>query len=399
MRFDVLDSSGHLPVHLLDADGTPRDTHEVVREIEALPRDASLRLVGTRALAPAQASDVFRALEGQPRPFSASLSLSAVEHKAVVEDAARAGCVAIEIEREGSLVAGLASGVHECRAALERAVAALRRVRALGIATVARLPLGLAGDDEGVFERALRFCRRALIAVPVVTRGDLEGEPARRDAGEAELERAPLMDAESLENGVHWARRRLARHGAIWRRALFPGGVRAVALAAGYRLRADAARARRGRYTARMQLLRALNRTMRARTRSPYLMTLVGREGLPAGSVARRAWLRTKAVSDGRMRSLLIQVEGALDLRGARALLKRVTQAVQAGYQRITIDVDGVEAVSREVVTGFLAKNKARLAEVAACTRIVNLRGLLEALRQQVGDSEDLRLIEYAASA
>src|SRR5690606_26499175 len=108
-----------------------------------------------------------------------------------------------------------------------------------------------------------------------------------------------------------------------------------------------------GRYTVRMQLLRALNRTRRARARSPYVVTPAGQQALPEGSIARRAWLRTKAVSDERMRSLFIQVEGALDLRGARALLKRVKQAVQAGYQRITIDVNGVEAVSREVVTGF----------------------------------------------
>ena len=99
------------------------------------------------------------------------------------------------------------------------------------------------------------------------------------------------------------------------------------------------------------------------------------------------------------MRALFIQVEGALDLRGARRLLERLSQAVQAGYQRITIDVDGVEAVSPEVVTGFLAQNKARLAEIAKCTRIVNLRGVLDALRAQIGDCEDLRLIESAARA
>jgi hypothetical protein len=396
MRFDVLDDHEQRHVQLLDAGGSPRATRDVVREIEALPPDEPVRLLGARALEPAQASELFRALEGQPRPLAASLSLTAVEHKAVVEDAARAGCVAIEIEREASLVAGLASGMHECRAALERTIGALRRARGLGIATVARLPLGLAEDDEGVFERVLRFCRRALIAVPVVTPA---APPAPSPSSEQALAREPLMDGESLENGIHWLRRRLARHGAIWRRALFPGGVRDIALAAGYRLRAEAARARRGRYTPRMQLLRALNRTVRARARSPYLMTLSGPYGMPPGAVARRAWLRTKAVSDARMRSLFIQVEGALDLRGARSLLKRVKQAVHAGYQMITIDVNGVEAVSREVVTGFLAKNKARLAEVAACTRIVNLRGLLEALRQQLDDSEDLRLIEYAASA
>ena len=389
MRLDLLDAREQHPILAFDAaaEGV-RDAATVAREVAALPAGARFRLIGIDALQPAQASDVFRALAGQPRSFRTRLSLGAVENKAVVEEAARAGCVAIEIEREGPLVAGLASGIQEAPQAFERVVAALRRVRALGIATVAHLPLGLTEDDEGVFERALRFCRHALIAVPIVTAattGDDVAEQAR-------------MDEDSLANGLSWTRRKLARHLAIWRRSFWPGGVSDVALAAGYRLRREADRLRRGRYTARMRLLRKLNRTVRARARQHFLMTPAANQQV-AGAVTRRAWLRTKAASDARMRALFIQVEGALDLRGARKLLERISQAVQAGYQRITIDVDGVQAVSREVVTGFLAENKVLLAEVAKCTRIVNLRGIFEALRQQLEDSEDLRLIEFAASA
>jgi len=398
MRLDLLDAREQHPILVFDLATGVRDTATVSREVAALPDGARFSLLGARALEPAQASAIFRALAGQRRPFRVCLSLAAVEHKAVVEDAARAGCVAIEIEREGPLVSGLASGIQPNPHAFERAVAALRRVRGLGVATVAHLPLGLAEDDEGVFERALRFCRRALIAVPIVTaatasRANVASATREQDPNE------PRMDEESLENGIHWTRRKLARHLAIWRRSFWPGGASDVALAASYRLRREADQARRGRYTARMRLLRALNRTVRARARSRFLMTPSTDRVALQGAVTRRAWLRTKATSDARVRALFIQVEGALDLRGARALLERVGQAVQAGYQRITIDVDGVEAVSREVVTGFLAENKARLAEAAKCTRIVNLHGVFEALRQQLDDNEDLRLIEHAARA
>jgi len=390
MPFDVLDARDHLLIPVLDPSGALRDAEAIARDVSVLPEGTSFRLVAPRPLDAGDASVVFRALEGQRRPFSVRLRLAAVEHKPTAEDAARAGCVAIEIEREDVLLPALASGLHDTRRALERTIVALRRLRGLGVASVVHLPVGLPDDDEGVFERALRFCRRALIAVPVIRAA---GEDAHPEAAAGE----GRMDPESVENGIHWLRRRLARHDAIWRRAFWPGGTRAITLSAGYQLRAEAARARAGRYTARMALLRKLNRTMRARARAPYLHTLVDRA--PAPGATRRALLRTKAASDARMRALVIQVEGALDLRGARALLDRVTQAVQAGYQRITIDVVGVEAVSREVVTGFLAENKARLAEVAQWTRIVNLRGLLDALRQQLEDSEDLRLIEYAAGA
>lgn len=384
MRLDLLDASEQHPIVVQDAARGARDATAVASELAALPARARVSLLGTEALTPAQASSLFRALSGQRRPFRTRLGLAALEHKAVVEEAARAGCVAIEIRREGALIGGLATGIHPDRATFERIVAALRRVRGLGVATMVHLPLGLPEDDEGVFERVLRFCRRALIAVPVIS--GAEGAAAPDDV--------PRMDRESLENGLHWTRRKLARHLSIWRRSLWPGGARDVALPAGYRLRREAALERRGRYTARMRLLRKLNRTVRAKARSSFLVTPGAERTLP---VRRRAWLRTKAASDARMRALFIEVEGALDLRGARALLERVGQAVQAGYQRITIDVDGVEAVSREVVSGFLAANKARLAEVAKCTRIVNLHGLFEALRQQLEDSEDLRLIESAA--
>jgi hypothetical protein len=392
MPFDVLDPRDHLLIPVCDGSGTLRDGAAIAHDVSVLPEGTSFRLVAPKPLDAGEASVVFRALEGQRRPFSVRLRLAAVEHKPIAEDAARAGCIAVEVEREGSLVEALASGLHDTRRALERVTVALRRLRGLGIATVVHLPLGLPEDDEGVFERALRFVRRAMVAVPVIrSAGDRASAVAQAEHGERR------MDPDSIENGIHWLRRRLARHTAIWRRAFWPGGTRSIALSAGYRLRAEAARAREGRYTARMALLRALNRTMRARARAPYLHTLPGRA--TAHRLTRRAWLRTKAASDARMRALFIQVEGALDLRGARALLDRVSQAVQAGYQRITIDVVGVEAVSREVVTGFLAENKARLAEVAQWTRVVNLVGLLEALRQQLEDSEDLRLIESAARA
>lgn len=393
MRLDLLDASEQHPIVVRDPATGTCEAPRVAEQVAALPAGARFSLVGGEALTPAQASSLFRALAGQRRPFRTRLALGAIENKAVVEEAARAGCVAIELEREGPLVAGLATGIHADRAAFERVVAALRRVRGLGVATMAHLPVGLPEDDEGVFERVLRFCRRALIAVPMVS-----AAPVLATAVDG-ADILPRMDRDSLENGLHWTRRKLARHRAIWRRAMWPGGVRDVALAAGYRLRREATLDRRGRYTARMRLLRKLNRTVRARARSSFLVNPSAEQALSGGAATRRALLRTKAASDARMRALFIQVEGALDLRGARALLERVGQAVQAGYQRITIDVDGVEAVSKEVVSGFLAENRARLAEVAKCTRIINLRGLFEALRQQVGDSEDLRLIEFAARA
>jgi hypothetical protein len=328
-----------------------------------------------------------------PRRFFASLSLDAIERKSVLEDAARSGCVAIEVHREGPLVEALASGIGANRSTFPRVVTALRRARGLGIATVARLDLGRPGDDEGVFERTLRFCRRALIAVPIVEAAPVTTETPLPLGPEG----TPLgsMDRATLDNGVRWILARLNGHAAIWRRALWPAGARGMALRVGYGRRRSSARKASGRYTATMHLLRSLNRTARTGRRARLLPTLAGGEPPPG---RRRRMLRLRATADERTALLFIAVDGALDVRGARALLERVREALQAGFQRVTIDFAGLEWVAQDVVTRFLGENRARLGELARWIQLENLQGVVRMLRQQLGDVEGVRLIESVAT-
>jgi hypothetical protein len=381
-------------VPTVDESGRERPVAEIVAQASALPPRRPFRLTG-RPLAAESAAELFRRLGAAPRRFFAALTLDAIERKSVLEDAARSGCVAIEVHREGALVEALASGIDAGRAPFSRTVTALRRARGLGIATVARLDLGRPGDDEGVFERTLRFCRRALIAVPIV---EASGASAPADAAPAfGPATAPVgaMDHATLENGVRWILARLNSHAAIWRRALWPAGARGVALQVGYGLRRISGRRTAGRYTATMHLLRRLNRTHRTHRRAQLLPTLAAPESLGD----RPRVLRLRATANEQTALLFIAVDGALDLRGARALLERVRQALQAGFQRITIDFAGLEWVASDVVTRFVGENRARLGELARWIQLENLQGVALALRQQLGDVEAIRLIESAADA
>jgi hypothetical protein len=108
--------------------------------------------------------------------------------------------------------------------------------------------------------------------------------------------------------------------------------------------------------------------------------------------------LRVRATANERLAALFIAVEGALDIRGAHALLEQVRQALQAGFQRITIDFGGLEWVSADVVTRFLEENRLRLGELSRWIRLENLHGVAHALRRQLGDVEGIRLIESAAA-
>jgi hypothetical protein len=144
-----------------------------------------------------------------------------------------------------------------------------------------------------------------------------------------------------------------------------------------------------------MHLLRSLNRTARTGRRARLLPTLAGGEPPPG---RRRRMLRLRATADERTALLFIAVDGALDVRGARALLERVREALQAGFQRVTIDFAGLEWVAQDVVTRFLGENRARLGELARWIQLENLQGVVRMLRQQLGDVEGVRLIESVAT-
>jgi len=388
VSLDLLDHQAAV-VDAPGASGALSSPLEVAEAVRRLPPDATFRLGASEPLDGPRAAAIFRALLGTGRRFQARLTTSAVCHKAAIDEAARAGCVAIEVEREGPLVDGLASGNAPETDEIRRLVVALRRARGLGVATIARLHLGLPGDDEGSFDRVLRFARRALVSLPLVETASEAAEPADGDA-------VVRMDRATLENGIGWLRARLVRHATIWRRALWPTGSAAVTLRAGYDLRRRTQSAQAGRYTPTMDLLRRLNRTKRARSAAHMLAAQLAEAAAAPAEAARRGWLRTHAWSDSHIGALFIRVEGTLDVRGARRLLRRVRQASEAGFRRVTIDFGGLEWVAPDVVTHFLEENRTRFRELAQSTRIVNLASVVESLRRQLGDCEGLRLLEQA---
>lgn len=381
-KFSSAAESVQIPT--LSAEGEPRSAHEIARDIERLAGRDILRLEPPTE-AGLSAERALEILHGLKRPADGlvlPLTTEAILHKGLIDEAARAGCVAIELFREGPLRQGLACGLDADSADLNRLSLSLRRARGLGMATILDFPLGYPGDDEGVFERALRFFDEALVAIPRIER--------------APGETSSLMSEEALENGLDWARNRLVRHRAIWRRALWPSGRTRPILAAGYQQRRETPLESRGHYTATMEALRLLNRTRRTGVRRPMLALS---EGHGIQIRPERALLHVRAASDSTMKTLQVAVAGSLDLRGARKLLDRIAEALRSGVEHVTIDFEGLEWVSADVVTQFIEENRDRFRAMASQARLVNLQDVVANLRRQLGDAESVRLLEAALPA
>ncbi|MFP6662707.1 MAG: hypothetical protein VCC00_00725 [Deltaproteobacteria bacterium] len=382
MHLDLLEAASARIIATQNADGTDRPARSIANEIAAIPAAGSLRLSSEGGLSSARALEILHARQGPTAHLILPVSVEAVLHKGLIDEAARAGCIAIELQREGCLREGLASGLAGRSQALKDLVLGLRRARGLGLATILDFPLGLAGDDEGVFERGVVFFREAMIAIPRISlaQGTISGR----------------MTAAALQNGFDWMQNRLLRHHEVWRRALWPSGRTRNILDAGYAQRRQAPLATRGHYTTTMEMLRRLNRTRRTGARRPLLglSAAAGVNFRPA-----RDWLHIHAATDSTKRTLEVAIAGTLDLRSARKLLDRIGEALKSGVDQVTIDFQGLEWVSVDVMTRFIEENRDRFAAMAGRARLVNLAGTVEALRRQLGDAEGVRLLALAIPA
>ena len=379
MAVDQFDPANCTEILLAERTGEERPTPEITREIESFSGPGSCRLAADTGLGAEAALKIIQALKRPATNLILPLSLHAVCHKGLIDEAARSGCTAIELRREGFLNDALGSGLKAASDEQRDLTMSLRRARGLGLATIMDIDLGISGDDEGVFERTMVFLRQSLIAIPRLH------QPVTS---------SPLMSDKERRNGFDWLQNKLVRHREIWRRALWPSGKTQALVGAGYRQRRETPLETRGHYTATMQMLRGLNRRRKA-SRSQAMLPVAP----DLAPQPRRAWLEVRAASDSSMQTLEVSVAGTLDLRGARRLLNRVGEALQSGFVEVTIDFSGLEWVSLDVINRFVKENQARFRAMASQARLLNLQTTVEALRRQLGDTEAVRLLAAATPA
>jgi anti-anti-sigma regulatory factor len=347
------------PVTLVDRSGTLRSPGQVVDELRGEPAGDGITLGGHRfGTDVAYAHLLCHHLARLARPWVIEGVLAVGDDPVLLRRARRSGCRA--------LVIGPDPDPMPREASPWRAAAALRRMRRAGLLTVVHCELGRAGDDAGVFARAVRLCTAGRVAFPRLTAAE-----------------GGAMSAAELGRGVAWATRALYTHRAVWRRTGIARAARRAALVANYRARRTVLAEPAPEATAAMRLARALARPIRIRERVPFVSTLVGAVHA-GGDQVRSAWLRARAVRDETRQALVIRLDGAIDARAARKLVARVRRAIGRTPQRIVVDLGGLERVSLTVLTRFLEEHAGGLGELRGRLAFHNLRPALAALRDNL---------------
>lgn len=397
--------AGNVPVHpvsLRGPDGERRLPVDIVRE-DLLPLSTNAWVVfqGEELGAPlVYAIDLLRRLEPLKCRWVGPVGPAFVQNSTLVELAGKSGCRGLLLDGGKISAQYLTTETAATPESLQQLIAPLRSLSLQGIPTIVHFVFGYDSDDEGVFERTVRFCQDARIGLPyfslltpvpgtpLFSTLEREGrvlqtDRARHDGAHAVF-RPRLMTPEALENGFHWARQQVYSREAIWQRTFVWKEAAIRNLLANYAQRRQFANAPRGSYTDAMQLLRQLSQPIPVREQASFVSTLKDAVGETRRQV-QGAILRTRAIRNEPLKALTLCLEGVLDTSGANEVLQRIHQALRAGHQKIVLDLKGLEHISPTVITNFLEENAQTLIALRDRVTFRHLRSVLDAVKTNLG--------------
>ena len=390
------------PVSLRSADGERRLPVDIVRE-DILPLSTDTWVVfhsDDLGDPPVYAIDLLRRLEPLKYRWVGPASLSFAQSSTLLALAKRSGCRGLLFDGGTISAHYLTAETSVTPESLQQLAASLRALSLHGIISITHFVFGYDSDDEGVFERTVRFCQEARIGLPyfslltpipgtpLFSTLEREGRVLQTDRvrydGAHAVFRPRLMTPEALENGFHWARQQVYSREAIWQRTFAWRGAAFRNLLANYAQRRQFANAPRGFYTDAMQLLRQLSQPIPVREQASFVSTLKDAVGETRRQL-QGALLRTRAIRNEPLKALTLRLEGVLDTSGANEVLQRIHQALRAGHQKIVLDLKGLEHISPSVITNFLDENAQTLIALRDRVTFRHLRSVLDAVKTNLG--------------
>ncbi len=396
---------GAVPIHVVSLRGPQGERRlpiDIIKqELLSLPATTWIAFQGDALGEPlAYATDLMRRMVLLKHNWIAQASLTLAAKPALLELARQSGCRALSFDGEQISGQYLTTETLTPPEALSDLAASVQQLAAQGILSVVRFVFGYDTDDEGVFERTVRFCLDARIGLPLFS----VFTPRRESPLFAALEREArllhqdfscydgshvvfqpkLMTPEALENGLHWTRQQVYSQSAIWRRVFSRKGQTLHNLLANYEQRRLFRGGPHGVYTETMQLLSHLSRPIQVQEQTSFVSTLKDAMGETKRQL-HGALLRTRAIRNEQLKALTLRLEGVLDASGATEVLQRIHAAIRAGHQKVVLDLKGLELVSQTVITRFLEENAQTLVALRGRVVFRHLHTALDAIKTNLG--------------
>jgi hypothetical protein len=224
-------------------------------------------------------------------------------------------------------------------------------------------------DDEGVFERTLRFCERNRIELPsffVLTplpgtplfqRIESEGRLLHKDwskyNGATVVFRPKLMTEETLQAGFNWVCKEGYSWGSIFKRVFHPQQRFFTRLLSNIAYRSIAQGTPESQLPSLSGILQRMNDTIPLQNTRDLIQRVgekIAEKKLLIGQKATDT-LKLYSVYNERLKTLFVRLEGSIDRKGAKELVKRLRGALDVEIQKVILDFKDVGAFSSEAIT------------------------------------------------
>ncbi len=344
-----------------------RPVDEVIEEVQRLKGDFLVFIDDNIAGNRRYAKELFTRLKPLKKQWASQASMTLTRDPELLKLAAESGCVSLFIGVE-SLSSENLKDVNKSFNQVHQLEAALKAIHDHDIMILAGFIFGLDHDDEGVFERTLRFCERNRIELPsfflltplpgtaLFQRMESEGRLLHKDWGQYNgatvVFKPRLMTEETLQRGFNWACKEGYSWGSIFKRVFHPQQRFFTRVLSNIAYRSIAQKTPEGYLPDLSRILQRMNDTIPLRNTRDLIQRVgekIAEKKLLLGQKAADT-LKLYSVYNERIKTLFVRLEGSMDREGAKELAKRLKGALDVEIQKVVLDFKDVRAFSSEAI-------------------------------------------------
>jgi hypothetical protein len=263
--------------------------------------------------------------------------------------AAESGCVSLFIGVE-SLSSENLKEVNKTFNRVPQFEDAMKALHDYDIMIVGGFIFGLDHDDEGVFERTLRFCERNRIELPsffiltplpgtpLFQRMESEGRLLHKDwakyNGATVVYKPKLMTEETLQRGFNWVCKEAYSWGSIIKRVFHPQQRFFTRVLSNIAYRSIVQKTPEGYLPSLSRILQRMNDSIPLQNTWDLIHDT----------------LNLSSVYNERLKTLFVRLEGSIDREGAKELAKRLKKTLSTKIERVILDFKDVGGFSSDAM-------------------------------------------------
>ena len=344
-----------------------RPVEEVIEEVKCLEGEFIVFIDDNIAGNPHYAKELFTRLKPLKKRWASQASMTLPRDPELLKLAAESGCVSLFIGIE-SLSSENLKEVNKSFNRVYQFEDAIKAVHDHDIMIVGGFIFGLDHDDEGVFERTLRFCERNRIELPsffiltplpgtpLFQRMESEGRLLHRDwtkyNGATVVFKPQLMTEETLQRGFNWVCKEGYSWGSIVKRVFHPQQRFFTRVLSNMAYRSIAQKTPEGYLPSLSRALQRMNDTIPLQNTRDLIQTVglkIAEKKLLIGQKATDT-LNLYSFYNEWLKTLFVKLEGSLDREGAKELVKRLKGDFGVKIQKVILDFKDVGAFSSEAM-------------------------------------------------